>query len=146
MSSLAYQEMHTTFPMHTKEVDMEVDMFIFLGECRMGPRRVGRCKVFVELSQRCIRGHYGSTFDIHTDLIADPEGNKMRSVEWHHCIQIIMTGCVGIQVGLRNAKSNHARYVVVSRAVRAPSFGLGAPLRPVGGARAVRRVRTFGCF
>ena len=50
MCSLAYQELHTTFPMHTEEVDT----FIFLGECRKGPQRVGRCKGFAEFSQRCI--------------------------------------------------------------------------------------------
>ena len=48
--SYIYQELHTTFPMHTEEVDM----LIFLGECRMGPRCVGRCKGFVEFSQHCI--------------------------------------------------------------------------------------------
>ena len=77
-----------------------------------------------------LRRNYGSTFDIHTNLIADPEGNKVRSVEWHLLIKIIIKGKLIIKEGFQNAKSNHAWYVAVSRAVDAPS---GRRADPGGG-------------
>jgi hypothetical protein len=64
-----------------------------------------------------LRHHYGSTFDIHTNLIADPEGNKVRSLQKCPCIKIIIKGWPCIRVGFQNAKFCHARYIAVSPTV-----------------------------